>query len=497
MPNIACKWVILASWIFKAVTSASSASVSKSASILASEQQHDKSAMGAPLIGVIIGGGVLFFLILVLVLRHFMRRPFKNKSASPPTSPKQSTVRRKQRASSAASKQTLSSRPISNATEKLLPVSTSGAGGTVGKNSNATKATIAVIKQNSVSYLHQSNNTVNAINNSQHLHQQQQQQSPTVPMPTNISRIDPPTLVAVNNSIGPLPIVIDPSRQSISRTTSSGPRGDTTKTLNTLLNTHHELSLPGFLELNDGFDFTYNETLRSGGGGMIYIGQATTFELIERAHNEPIIIKKLHPIEPEFEKQLMLIFEQEIAMMWFFHRSPYFSKILGYCTEPKCIIMKFYPLGTVANFIASRNGRISKSMILTLNLDVMSGLREMHNSGFAHCDIKPDNILIENRDNRIGAVLTDLGITQIFDKKRLLVSAFKKANIEGVSLLYAPPEVIKAYRADIPATVAPDMVKSRDVYSAALVYFEVLTRKQIRTRFPIEKRRDDTRRTKN
>ncbi len=74
------------------------------------------------------------------------------------------------------------------------------------------------------------------------------------------------------------------------------------------------------------------------------------------------------------------------------------------------------------------------------------------------------------------AVLADFGITRIVSSSVMLVHGFKVANIDGVSVAYAPPEVLMRL---INATMVDttEVIQSGDVYSFAMVAFECLTGK--------------------
>lgn len=78
-------------------------------------------------------------------------------------------------------------------------------------------------------------------------------------------------------------------------------------------------------------------------------------------------------------------------------------------TGEACLVYEYLPLGTLDHFMSNR--LISREELLCLLADVFSGLVFLHESGFVHCDLKPDNILIrfDSTSNRIQAVIADLG----------------------------------------------------------------------------------------
>lgn len=71
------------------------------------------------------------------------------------------------------------------------------------------------------------------------------------------------------------------------------------------------------------------------------------------------------------------------------------------------IAMPFYRNGSVISKLNSRNFLNTKTAIKCL-IDVLRGLEYLHESGYYHCDIKPNNILIGDSGEYI---ISDYGIT--------------------------------------------------------------------------------------
>eukprot|EP00158_Paraphelidium_tribonemae_P000606 Partr_v1_DN22933_c0_g1_i1_m42581 len=96
----------------------------------------------------------------------------------------------------------------------------------------------------------------------------------------------------------------------------------------------------------------------------------------------------------------------------------------------------------------------------------------MHTSGFAHCDIKPDNILMDMDSNTHVpyCVLTDFGIARVLDGKVLQVAEVRVANQAGLSIAYAAPETLKNYRSR-----TSGRFYHGDIYSLGIVILEILT----------------------
>lgn len=71
------------------------------------------------------------------------------------------------------------------------------------------------------------------------------------------------------------------------------------------------------------------------------------------------------------------------------------------------IAMPFYTNGSVASKVNAANF-LDLDKALKCLIDVLRGLEYLHENGYYHCDIKPQNILIGNNNE---CILTDYGIT--------------------------------------------------------------------------------------
>ncbi len=70
-------------------------------------------------------------------------------------------------------------------------------------------------------------------------------------------------------------------------------------------------------------------------------------------------------------------------------------------------------------------------------------------------------------------VLTDFGISQIVTKDILKVKQFEVVQINGLSIAYAAPERLFAYRVRNTKDIGADLVKSWDVYSFGIIIYEI------------------------
>ena len=105
-------------------------------------------------------------------------------------------------------------------------------------------------------------------------------------------------------------------------------------------------------------------------------------------------------------------------------------------------------------------GELNPMQVAYLGTDLASALQYVHENGFLHCDIKPANVLIADRDaeKRLRGKLTDFGISGIIGAQA------GKGTTTGTAA-YLSPEQIEGGE-PTPAT---------DVYALGLVLLEALT----------------------
>src|SRR5687767_3849999 len=124
------------------------------------------------------------------------------------------------------------------------------------------------------------------------------------------------------------------------------------------------------------------------------------------------------------------------------------------------IVMEYVPGGDFEDLI-DRNGSIPETMLLRIGADVASGLTHAHERGIIHRDIKPRNILL---DERGSPKLADFGIARALDGTYLGTVA------------YSSPEQLRGQR------VTP----KSDVYSFGATLYHAAVGEQPFSGNPIE-----------
>ena len=266
--------------------------------------------------------------------------------------------------------------------------------------------------------------------------------------------------------------------------TTSDPSSDATITAGTssmmgtatLVPGEKGLAIPVFFECNFGIDVRVSQPIAKGGFSTVSIGQPLKASL--RGHGDQVIFKQLTNIEDKDKEKVLKTFYQEIAIMAYLGDHPNIAKILGYCQNPPSLIMKFYPYGSLSQYLDNRENRLSKRGVIYFGLDISRGLAHMHSNGICHADIKPQNILLEQiQGGRISLVLTDFGIAQVFNAKTLVVGAFLPVALNALSIRYAAPEAIVRLRTITP--LPSDQMQYLDVYSYGITFYEILCREQL------------------
>eukprot|EP00158_Paraphelidium_tribonemae_P007190 Partr_v1_DN28146_c1_g1_i1_m55315 putative protein kinase kinase kinase len=202
--------------------------------------------------------------------------------------------------------------------------------------------------------------------------------------------------------------------------------------------------LPGGLQVDGNSAYRMEKELARGGGGRVSI--ATAFEEILKQYGSKVIVKI--PNSTQMDERALGLFHQEIALMNAFKRHKNIAKLLGYSENPYAIVLKYYSHGSLKKWILAHPGK--RKLAFAFMQDISTGISILHSSGIVHCDLKPDNVLLDKQGSRLFAVITDFGIARVVTDALLKVEAYQVKLINGVSPAYAAPEAIKELRKSQP-----------------------------------------------
>lgn len=257
---------------------------------------------------------------------------------------------------------------------------------------------------------------------------------------------------------------------------------DTTIIDQTLCTDDYEgLYYPVFLLSIYNKDYKVGKRIASGGGGEVFIGKLINQGFIGRNEGKTTcIIKTIFDHHSD-----EYAFLQEISIMWKFRNEKNFSKLICYSDEPKAMVMKFYPLGSLDNFIHYKKKNLelnaitySLKNVLRIVKDIALAINIMHKEGFTHNDLKPANILIEKNDTDIlTPVLTDFGLSTVILGKAEVLGAFRVVNIKGASLQYAAPELFLSYMKKQKSSQSFKKVNA-EIYSFGMITYEIFCKRR-------------------
>ena len=140
-------------------------------------------------------------------------------------------------------------------------------------------------------------------------------------------------------------------------------------------------------------------------------------------------------------------------------KSPYLVNLINYrCDDGQSImVIDYMPKGSLGDFIDSHSSCSWKKRFQIL-VDSISGLSDMHEMGYLHRDIKPDNVLL---NPSLRAKLCDFGVS--------CKEGTDEANEIAGTPLTAAPEVLNG------AAESSEMrcTRKSDIYSFGVVLLEV------------------------
>ncbi|CNG28083.1 serine/threonine-protein kinase [Yersinia kristensenii] len=125
------------------------------------------------------------------------------------------------------------------------------------------------------------------------------------------------------------------------------------------------------------------------------------------------------------------------ARLLYASRHPNIAQVNYACQDQDNIYvcMPFYPNGTISDRIKRSN--LSPREIIRYSINFLSGLHHIHSKSLMHFDIKPNNIMLSERDE---AMLADFGLAKTLDKTGF-------AAPDQIYTTHYPPEAftLKAY----------------------------------------------------
>lgn len=243
----------------------------------------------------------------------------------------------------------------------------------------------------------------------------------------------------------------------------------------TLFPTHLGIAKPAYLEIR-GKEFEVQRQIGKGGGGSVFIGVIKRESEFYGKSESEVVVKIIADSYEKCPTSQQLTFDQELTVMTILQEYKNIARLIAFCHRPCCMVMKYYPLGALDKWIYSPNKDYTTDLVSLFLADIAAGLECMHERWLAHCDIKPQNILIDfdTTQKRNYCVLTDFGITNILSDKIVASQQFNVTNLRGMSARYASPEAFKRFKDR--TFDRPSVMKAGDVYSLGVLIGEMISR---------------------
>jgi len=195
----------------------------------------------------------------------------------------------------------------------------------------------------------------------------------------------------------------------------------------------------------------FSEEIGSGGGGTVYKGFLSD--------DRVVAIKRLHEVANQGESEFLA----EVSIIGRLNHMNLIG-MLGYCAEGKhrLLVYEYMENGSLAQNLSPSSNVLDWSKRYNIALGTARGLAYLHEEcleWILHCDIKPQNILL---DSDYKPKVGDFGLSKLLHRNNLHNSSFSR--IRGTRGYMAPEWVF-----NLPIT------SKVDVYSYGIVVLEMIT----------------------
>ncbi|MCB1042829.1 MAG: serine/threonine protein kinase [Acidobacteria bacterium] len=161
-------------------------------------------------------------------------------------------------------------------------------------------------------------------------------------------------------------------------------------------------------------------------------------------------------ISANFNHQnIVTIFEVERAGYWSNFKAP--SKVITRHEEPFVYFTMSFIEGDTATKLIRTHGRIPDKRAIKIAMDTCQALEYAHSKGIVHRDIKPDNILVDRRNQ---GIVSDFGIAKVADQTRLTAAG----TFMGTARYVSPEQAM-----------GQEIDGRSDIYSLGVTLYEMVT----------------------
>ncbi len=150
------------------------------------------------------------------------------------------------------------------------------------------------------------------------------------------------------------------------------------------------------------------------------------------------------------------------------HRNIVACQSLEHSHRGRYLVMDYCPGGTLRELLEDEQCQVNWALGLKLIGDVLQGLAHAHDQKIIHCDIKPENILLDPTPEGWVARITDFGIAHVMQDLKI------GSGTSGSPAYMAPERFYGQYHL------------SADLYAVGIILFELLLGERPFTGTPLE-----------
>lgn len=202
------------------------------------------------------------------------------------------------------------------------------------------------------------------------------------------------------------------------------------------------------------------KVLGAGGFGQTYVAQD-----MHRPGNPTCVVKHLKPAntEPAFLEAARHLFAKEAEALEQLGHHAHIPRLLAYFEENQ----EFYLVQELidGNLLSTEllpNYRWSESQVVQLLREILDILDFVHSNGVIHRDVKPNNIIRRQQDNKL--VLVDFGVVKQINMQLATAQSQMSTSVVVGTLGYMPPEQVRG---------KPRF--SSDIYALGIIAIQALT----------------------
>ena len=184
----------------------------------------------------------------------------------------------------------------------------------------------------------------------------------------------------------------------------------------------------------------------------------TVWRGIDRSSGADVAVKLLHESLLRQPKLVIRFVQERTILMMMRHENIVGVRDLFSVGGSLALVMDYVAGGSLRGHLRT-HGTLPPAAAADLLAQVAAALAQAHELGVVHRDVKPDNILLQERDGRLEVRLTDFGIARVLDTAGLTT----------------PQAIVGTPHYMAPEAIQGEAVPASDVYATGVVLHVLVT----------------------